>query len=67
MPRQARAQPFGKYHAELSRILRQMGDDPRIPDEVSGHVLAAINGVSQLMLSRHVEPVPVPKPKRGPR
>jgi hypothetical protein len=56
MPRQANAQPFGKYHAELGRLFRQMLVDPRIPQEITSHVEQALSGVQKLLV-RQTEPV----------
>lgn len=50
MPRPPKAQPFGKYHAELGRLLRQMGEDPRIPQSVRAHVAKALDGIQELLL-----------------
>lgn len=52
MPRPAKAQPLGKYHAELSRLLRQMGEDPRIPQAVREAVSKALSGVQELLLKK---------------
>ena len=55
MPRQAQAQPLGKYHALLTRLVRQMGEDPRVPSEILKHVSAAADGVQKLIVKAHAK------------
>lgn len=50
MPRQAKAQPLGKYHAELSRLLRQMSEDPRVTSGIRENISSALNGIQKLLL-----------------
>ena len=56
MPRPARAQPLGKYHAELSRLLRQMSEDPKITPGIKENVSSALNGIQKIMLKTRSKP-----------
>lgn len=50
MPRAPKPQPLGTYHAVLSRLFRQMGEDSRIPSKVRKLLSLILEELNKLMV-----------------
>lgn len=53
MPRKAAPKPLGEYHVVLSRLVRQMEEDPRVPVELKRALAEAAHEVAKLMTEPH--------------